>query len=150
MGAFEVVGIRRHDVYDEQGYFSVEALSNPDASRLAWFYSILTSNQLDISELILLLQVELLASSQNLVAGIQLPLPLNQWQVDMTHIWATSQTYLKNIFIETARGLSDLALTSHRMPPSNHAQQQMCHNQVRTTTMPADLLTLVGYDEKPC
>ncbi|KAI1427362.1 hypothetical protein F5Y12DRAFT_792384 [Xylaria sp. FL1777] len=128
-GAYKLTGLDEDSVYDEKGDLTAKAKANPDASRLDWFISTLQTGQLSVSGIINTLGSESLVSSQTLEGGLQLPLPLNQWQIDITHIWAISQASLQAVFVEVAHGLSDPDLEAYKTPPTNSAQQEMCNNQ---------------------
>lgn len=114
-----------------EGYpLTAETRCNPATNRLVWLASILQNSKYDAADILGVLGMSSLKSIDTLSTGIQLRLPLDQWQIDMMHVWATTQAYLQSLFVDVARGPSDLSLEDYKLSPSTSAERQMCNNQV--------------------
>jgi len=92
-GAFELIGIKKDDLFEKRNLATAEASQNPKASRLAWFTSILMDSNSDFAFILNMLGADALKSAEKMSTGLQMPLPLNQWQLDATHVWAISKAY---------------------------------------------------------
>ncbi|KAI1325083.1 hypothetical protein F5Y16DRAFT_411583 [Xylariaceae sp. FL0255] len=72
----------------------------------------------------MVVQANSLSSQGLLKEGLQLPLPLNQWQLDVTAWWNASLAYLQSSFVNTAIGTAPTTLT-----PINEQEKRLCDNQ---------------------
>ncbi|KAI1322756.1 hypothetical protein F5Y16DRAFT_29265 [Xylariaceae sp. FL0255] len=78
----------------------------------------------EISSLVTVFGTQTLASQDLLDGGIQLPLPLNQWQMDVTKWWNLSLASLQSSFLETALGEAP-----NKSPPLNDQERKLCSSQ---------------------
>ncbi|KAI0195885.1 hypothetical protein F4808DRAFT_474493 [Astrocystis sublimbata] len=133
-GAFELLGISREHVWDENTELVPGTTANAAASRFSWFASILRTTLPSIADVFLENGPDALASTQTLTASVQGKLPLNQWQIDITHAWAITMAFWQATLVETARGPTDPELAANKVAPADSAQRQMCSNQkIRST-----------------
>ncbi|ETS80554.1 hypothetical protein PFICI_08083 [Pestalotiopsis fici W106-1] len=103
-------------------------------SRFQWFVHELSWFPIDISSIVSTLGTTGLASRQSLGAGVQQPLPSNQWQTEVTGWWATCLAAWQAVLVERARGVQNPAWAKYRALPQNQYQRDMCYNQkVRST-----------------
>lgn len=104
-------------------------VSGAGLSRFAWFeYIMWTSYDLDI--LIQSLGIDSLTSRQYFDEGFIAQIPDNQWQLDVTHWWATLLAAKQAAFVNVARGPTDSAMLDFKQAPQNSYMQDMCNNQV--------------------
>ncbi|KAK3385609.1 hypothetical protein B0H63DRAFT_185332 [Podospora didyma] len=72
---------------------------------------------------------DVLLSQQTLRAGLQAPLPDDQWKRDVTHFWNTWLATLQVGFVELANRRHDPAFDQFLIPPADQYQRDMCYNQ---------------------
>ncbi|KAH7316945.1 hypothetical protein B0I35DRAFT_434280 [Stachybotrys elegans] len=99
------------------------------ASRYRWFESVWdgwTSQQLGILHVS---GPSVLPSQRRYRSGIQGPLPDNQWQLDMTHLWNICLAALQANFVNTAIGPTRPELQESVQGPETAYQKEMCTNQ---------------------
>ncbi|KAI1733495.1 hypothetical protein F4680DRAFT_463789 [Xylaria scruposa] len=114
-GAFEVLGINREEVYDANYKTTPKSLSNA-------------------SGMVSIVGSQVLESKQTLAFGLQPPLPVNQWHIDMQHTRAIILAYMQAMFVETAHGPIVPSLAKYRSAPINSSQEQVCRSQkIRST-----------------
>ncbi|KAI3316465.1 hypothetical protein HD806DRAFT_458237 [Xylariaceae sp. AK1471] len=134
-GAFELLGVNKGEVWDENAELLPETKTNPDASRFAWFASIVRYTVPSIADIFMESGPDALIATQILSGGVQAPLPVNQWQIDITHSWAMILALWQATFVDVARGPADPDLQATKIPPANSAQERMCFNQkIRSTS----------------
>ena len=75
------------------------------------------------------LGARVLASQSTLVLGVQGPLPVNQWQLDVTQWWATWLSSLQIGFVNFAKEPDDRNLAKYRVAPEEF-RDAICDNQV--------------------
>ncbi|KAF7555897.1 hypothetical protein G7Z17_g1777 [Cylindrodendrum hubeiense] len=100
------------------------------ASNFHWFLSVFSTMNTDPYSLIRMVGTSLLASQQKFQSGMQGPLPDDQWQIDIAHIWNTSLASIQAEFVNVARGTTRSDLQPYLMAPLNAHQKHMCENQV--------------------
>ncbi|KAI0185775.1 hypothetical protein EV127DRAFT_473165 [Xylaria flabelliformis] len=133
-GAFEVLGIDREEVYDGNCKTTPKSLSNASGSRLTWFISMILNFAPNLGSVVSIVGSQVLASKQTLAFGLQQPLPVNQWHIDMQHTRAIILAYMQAMFVETAHGPIDPSLAKYRSAPINSPQEQVCRSQkIRST-----------------
>lgn len=104
---------------------------NPSASRYIWFVALMTESVPGLEIMLNHLGANALVSTQSLVSGLMGPLPNNQWQIDVTHWWATYLAGIQAGVVATSYGHTDSSLQSLLIKPFNNLiQTQMCDNQV--------------------
>ncbi|KAI3328900.1 hypothetical protein HD806DRAFT_548173 [Xylariaceae sp. AK1471] len=97
-------------------------------SRLSWFINQQTTSA-TVAHIVRTLGPRALASQSKLYQGLQQKLPKEQWQLDMTQIWASSLAGLQAIFLSTAQGQTDKELQPYRALPGDAETQHLCNNQ---------------------
>lgn len=126
--AFESIGLSKSEAYDYT-FSAVGETKNSTASRLQWLIS-LVQGQLDIRSMLAASGSQALASRARLTGGLQAPLPLNQWKMDIQHTWATTFALLQAEVVQVAYGTTDPDLVKYKAGPSDAAQASICRNQV--------------------
>lgn len=109
------------------GYANV---SGRASSQFSWFQSII-HNAYDLAPLLESLGAASLASRSNFEAGYVGRIPSNQWQLDVTHWWATLLAATQAAFVSAASGPTDPSLFQSTFRPENEHMEQLCRNQVR-------------------
>lgn len=104
-------------------------VSGPAASRFAHFQNIIYTAY-DLRSLLETLGIVSLKSRQSFVQGGFVYLPSNQWQIDVTHWWATLLASSQAAFINVAHGPTDPSILPYTSPPQNSYMKEMCNNQV--------------------
>lgn len=84
----------------------------------------------DISQIVEKLGAKALSSQTLFSFGLQLPLPLNQWQLDVTNWWNIALAATQAQFINTAVGTTDPALKQGVLTPGNDHERLLCNSQV--------------------
>ncbi|KAI0552539.1 hypothetical protein F4679DRAFT_70859 [Xylaria curta] len=97
-------------------------------SRLLWFINQQTTSA-TVAHIVRTLGPRGLASQSKLYQGVQPTLPKEQWQLDMTQIWASSLAGLQAIFLTTAQGQTDEELQPYRALPWDGETQHLCNSQ---------------------
>ncbi|KAI0195921.1 hypothetical protein F4808DRAFT_474530 [Astrocystis sublimbata] len=97
-------------------------------SRLHWFVSLQAASS-TVSHIVRTLGPRALASESKLYQGVQPNLPKDQWQMDMTQIWASSLAGLQNMFLSTAQGQADEQLQPYRSTPFDAETRRLCNGQ---------------------
>ncbi|KUJ15359.1 uncharacterized protein LY89DRAFT_719925 [Mollisia scopiformis] len=89
----------------------------------------------DVSSIVRELRAESLASQSLLQDAFQLPIPLNQWQLDVTNWFNIVLAVWQSTFVTTAVGNSDPVLEQSQFTPQNAAERKYCNSQkIRSTT----------------
>ncbi|KAI0151846.1 hypothetical protein GGR57DRAFT_513817 [Xylariaceae sp. FL1272] len=78
----------------------------------------------DLDSIIRSLGSQTLASQSLLEESVQLPLPANQWQIDVTKWWNLSLASLQSSYLETALGTAPSKLL-----PLNDPERRLCSSQ---------------------
>ncbi|KAI1270412.1 hypothetical protein F5Y18DRAFT_421905 [Xylariaceae sp. FL1019] len=78
----------------------------------------------DFESVITTLGPQTLASQSLLEGSIQLPLPVNQWQIDVTKWWNLSLASLQSSYLDTALGTAP-----SKLPPLNDHERRLCSSQ---------------------
>lgn len=110
-------------------------------SQFIWLCQQLKSAATSLETLLQILGPDSLASRANLAQGIMGRLPLNQWQLDVTHWWSTYLASVQAAFVETAIGPADPSreLEQYKFVPWNDHVRKLCNNQV--CEMPGQFLS---------
>ncbi|KAH8885562.1 hypothetical protein GQ53DRAFT_845545 [Thozetella sp. PMI_491] len=104
------------------------------ASQFLWFISAWPGSATLPEATVQVLGAKALISQQALRGGSQGPLPDNQWQLDIAHLWSTWLASFQASFVNTATGPRDTALTRFLRTPGDAYQQVMCNSQkIRST-----------------
>jgi hypothetical protein len=103
-------------------------------SRFSWFIN-QQSASATVAHVVRTLGPRALASQSKLYQGIQKQLPMNQWQLDMTQIWASSLAGLQAMFLSTAQGQSDDPLQPYRALPQDSETERLCNSQVSNASL---------------
>jgi hypothetical protein len=90
----------------------------------------------DIGQVVEQLGAKSLASQSLLANGLQLPLPLNQWQLDVTNWWNIALATRQAQFVNTAVGTTDPILKQGLWTPINDQETRFCNNQVCCSNRP--------------
>lgn len=99
------------------------------STRFDWFNQIVNGAVTGTS-IPMNLGAKMLASQRRLQSGIQEPIPNNQWQLDVTHWWASVCASIQQVFLDVAYGPADPNLDQYKSPPATAEQRDMCSNQV--------------------
>ncbi|KAI8631353.1 hypothetical protein F5Y19DRAFT_483195 [Xylariaceae sp. FL1651] len=109
--------------------------SVPEApgTRLIWSFLTTSANPNFLSTVIAQLGAKSLASQSRLLSGVQHPLPINQWQLDVTRWWniilaSVQQSWLASV-ISTAQGSNDTEFRPLLSPPLNNEEKKLCNSQ---------------------
>lgn len=73
-----------------------------------------------------------LASQALLFQGLQNPLPINQWQLDVQRWFEIVLSTIQAAFVNTALGPTSPQLEKMRQAPVNSMEQDICNNQVKS------------------
>jgi hypothetical protein len=102
-------------------------------SKLLWYLEILYYSP-GIFDLLQTLEAQSLASMRTLSNGVQSPIPQNQWQLDVSHWWATFLAAEQAYFVDVVTGPPD----SFQIPakwiqgPADDQERDACDSQVST------------------
>ncbi|KAJ0116553.1 hypothetical protein J7T55_007533 [Diaporthe amygdali] len=108
--------------------------SSAIGSRYQWLIHVLSSAQANVQNVIMYLGPNALTSLKYLNDGLMGPLPVNQWQLDVSFWWATYLASLQAAVVNTAHGPTDPGLDPYKMLPINSHARDMCNNQkIRST-----------------
>ncbi|KAF2204418.1 hypothetical protein GQ43DRAFT_469074 [Delitschia confertaspora ATCC 74209] len=111
-------------------YWLLTSLNQTDKqlSRTRWsIMSAMTGNE--IGAFVQTLGAASLSSRYSLVAGMQGPLPDNQWQKDVEHWHASSLAAIQSSAIDAATGPSDPDMRPFWPRPENKIEKEVCGNQ---------------------
>ena len=100
-------------------------------TRLIWPAMLTIHYPTFLSSLLRHLGAKSLKSQTHLFDGHQLPLPKEQWQLDVKHWWATLLSAFQASFVDSVFAPDDFALASLWNSPVNKEEQTMCDSQVR-------------------
>ncbi|KAJ2987232.1 hypothetical protein NUW58_g4618 [Xylaria curta] len=140
-GGLELFNISRKEFARGSGI----SHSDPAKSRFLWPTLSTVRNPITLGSMLAQLGTKSLGSQTYLFKGIQLPLPDNQWHLDVTQWWHTilavvqeswsvsdqfnspyiSVTRLIDINLYTARGIDDPRYRETERPPMNDAERQL-------------------------
>lgn len=109
------------------------ATSNEMKTQLSW-----VSHQVgttSIQDPIVVLGSQSLVSQRGLAAGTQGPIEADQWQLDVTHWWATYLAHIQSSFIDGVVGPTDERLQKYTQTQllseqDNTTYRNLCQNQV--------------------
>ncbi|KAH8894585.1 hypothetical protein GQ53DRAFT_820955 [Thozetella sp. PMI_491] len=102
---------------------------NELASQFSWYTWVLTFSNYGIYSYLQEFGANSLDSRSGLAQGVQLPMPVNQWQLDVTHWWATMLAGLQAAWVQAARGVTSLDLQPFTFLPNSSYQKQFCNSQ---------------------
>lgn len=105
--------------------------SNDRASRYFWLLQILNNYPTVISNVVLKMSSQSLASWRTLQGLLQSPLPEDQWKTDVSNWWNISLSLLQASVVDTANGVSNPNLIKFQTNATNAGQRSFCQNQVR-------------------
>jgi hypothetical protein len=97
---------------------------------LVWLYLMLVASNANIPDIASAFGAQALVSQSLLENSLQLPLPLNQWQIDVSHWFDIALATYQAMFMTTALGFTDPALKQSQLNPSNDAERKLCNSQV--------------------
>lgn len=118
---------------------------DPIASRFYWYYHVLFTMATDLDAILSNLGPKALLSQQSLLGSFMGPLPDDQWQLDVTHWWATRLAGIQAVFVNTVYDTGNAALDEFRVRPYNSYMQEMCNNQVRIQHSPTRVWEISKY-----
>lgn len=107
--------------------------STDTGTRFIWDVLMKLSGSGGMSDMIEQLGAELLASQSLLSSGTQNPLPLNQWQLDVTNWWYTVLAAVQIEYVQTAVGTTDLEIRQVSWVPMNDRERKLCNSQVSSS-----------------
>ncbi|KAI3320863.1 hypothetical protein HD806DRAFT_547041 [Xylariaceae sp. AK1471] len=93
-------------------------------TQFTWPFFIMTSVPWGPANIVGTLGAKSLASQTLLLSTTQLPLPKNQWQLDVLNWWNTMLAYMQSSFVNTAVGT-----TLPNWAPQNADEERLCRNQ---------------------
>lgn len=99
-------------------------------SRYSWFTMQLGYATYPIGDVLSVLQARALASQQYLAEGVMGELPENQWQLDVSHWFATYLASVQAAIVNTALGTTDPTLDPYKVLPPNQHVRELCNSQV--------------------
>jgi hypothetical protein len=99
-------------------------------TRLIWPALITLNEANNVPEILNQLGAKSLLSQSLLTSGVQSPLPLNQWQLDVTNWFNTVLASVQTMFVDTAIGTSDPELQQAEYQPLNSQERKLCNSQV--------------------
>lgn len=111
--------------------------SSPDATatRLLWPALMQTNNPSTLALVLYQLGAKSLSSQAQMFSGLQLTLPTNQWQLDVTRWWHIILASVQTLFVNTAVGPTDPKLQQElTIHPANDEERKLCNSQVRAPT----------------
>lgn len=118
---------------------------DPIGSRFTWYYLVLFTMATEIDTILQNLGPKALLSQQSLLGGLMGPLPDDQWQLDVTHWWATRLAGIQAAFVDTAHDTGNAALDKFRFRPYNSYMQDMCNNQITIQDSPRHVWKVSEY-----
>lgn len=71
-----------------------------------------------------------LVARESFDGGVQGPLPLDQWQIEVARWQATTMAYSQRLAVEFATGPSDIVVANKTLKPKTKVGRQLCQNQV--------------------
>lgn len=104
------------------------------ASRFQWLMRLMTSTEAAVQTTISTLGPDALTSLKYINLGTMGPISDTQWQLDVEYWWSTYLAGLQAGVVDTARGPIDPKLSPYKVQPFNSHMQDMCNNQVRSTS----------------
>jgi hypothetical protein len=72
---------------------------------------------------------KLVAQESDLGGNFQLPLPNNQWAIEVEDWHGTVMAFIQNLIVSHATGPINPAYRKYIVPPNNTEEQQLCHAQ---------------------
>ncbi|KUJ06650.1 uncharacterized protein LY89DRAFT_726327 [Mollisia scopiformis] len=117
--------------------FSLNYTARPSStsklgSVFVWIYLMLAESGADINMIAAGLPgAQVLTSESLLINSIQYPLPLNQWQLDVSYWFDIILATFQAIFVDVASGPSDpmLEQSEFEWSPENEQERQLCNSQ---------------------
>ncbi|KUJ21309.1 uncharacterized protein LY89DRAFT_778879 [Mollisia scopiformis] len=98
-------------------------------ARFIWSAAVLDVGVASLHVVTAQLGAKSLASQALLDSALQYPLPLNQWQLDVTNWFNTILAGLQATYVEMTTGITDPALKEFAMTPSNAGEHKICNSQ---------------------
>ncbi|KAI1281515.1 hypothetical protein F5Y07DRAFT_386400 [Xylaria sp. FL0933] len=102
-----------------------------DAQQTNFIWSLFTHkmNPVTLPDMLGFLGARSLNSQERLYGAIQLAIPKNQWQLDVTQWFETVLATLQAAYIDTVTGKYALELENTRLGPLNKHERDLCDNQ---------------------
>lgn len=97
-----------------------------------WSALAIRHNGIGLPEVISGLGISALTSRYRMAAGLQGPLPDNQWQLEVEHWFTTILADFQRMVVEAATGPTDLALNDWARRPDTPEARSLCASQVST------------------
>ncbi|KAI9166411.1 hypothetical protein HJFPF1_02512 [Paramyrothecium foliicola] len=118
----------------EQDMNLIQSSKLPDSYSTAatgfnWFVAIWRTMTSTHGSLINHMGPSALASQRAFRSGTQGPLPNNQWQIDMSHLWNISLASFQAGFVDAVKGVKQEKMQPYVMVPTNAHQKYLCNNQ---------------------
>ncbi|KAK3317247.1 hypothetical protein B0T19DRAFT_488545 [Cercophora scortea] len=102
---------------------------NMEATRYLQFMATLIITVGSPSEYLVNLKAKALMSQETMASGWQMPIPDNQWKLDVTYWMSIWLAALQSSFVDVAVGTADPVLKKTLLGPRDPYQREMCNNQ---------------------
>lgn len=112
--------------------FELDRPSSPEAAgaRLMWHVLTTFTHPAGLHPILSHLGPKSLISQTRSQMGLQLPLPSNQWQLDVAHWWNSMLAVLQAAYVDNVQGNYGTEYDEFRSPPLNKEEKKWCRNQV--------------------
>lgn len=104
--------------------------NEPDKSRFMWSYKIMSFHPTYLDKPLQFLGAKSLLSQNRLFAGVQSPLPSNQWHLDVGHWFDIVLAATQAAFVNTATLSYESEYEPYTVRPVNEEQENICNSQV--------------------
>lgn len=104
--------------------------SEAAGARMIWHVLTTFTHPIKLDQLLMHLGPKSLISQTRSYTGLQLPLPSNQWQLDVVHWWNSMLAGLQAAYVDNLQGNYGTEYDSFRSPPLNKEEEKWCRNQV--------------------
>ena len=113
-------------------YVTEPIVKSPDGelNHFKWFHNVATSPQDTINHLVSFLHATILQSRLSVSRNAQGPLPDNQWQIEVQHMFSTLLASVQQSFVHAAAVPNVPGLDEFIIPPMSDESDRMCINQV--------------------
>lgn len=120
----------------EVPYVTEPIIKNPEREMnyFKWFYNVGTSPQDTMNHLVSFLHATVLQSRFSVSRNAQGPLPDNQWQVEVQHMFSTLLASLQQSFVHAAAVPAVPGLDEFIIGPGSEQTEKLCQNQVCNCT----------------
>ncbi|KAK3688995.1 hypothetical protein B0T22DRAFT_427069 [Podospora appendiculata] len=102
---------------------------NMEATRYLQFMATLIITVGSPSDYLVNLKAKALMSQETMASGWQMPIPDNQWKLDVTYWMSIWLAALQSSFVDVAVGTTDPVLKRTLLGPRDPYQREMCNNQ---------------------